>query len=412
MAWYDSLLRDPTYDTTDVGQQLATPGFSADQALYGGYSQNDTQGRVAIDSALKAVSDAAGLPNYDWRPALEAFSGQHYQQFGSTYQGSTPFQNIIAGVVANDPNPQIQSAWQQVGPQITQDASQGYQSFIANNEARDKRHKLGMLAAVAAPLAAWGGAALLGGGSAGAAGGTGLSAGATGAGGLSLAAPEVAGAAGLGSGLGTGVGTAGTAGTALGSGFFGAEALAPLTGAAGGAAAAGGSSALGRLLGLGQTGEDVLKVGGAVVPSLLGMYASDKQTDAYKDLANQYMAMGAPYRQGLADITNDPNKFFQGQQAQLATDAVLRRLSAGGNPAANPYMQAQGINALWNEYGKERDRLAGYGGLTAYNAAAPGAANQAIGSQANIYNALGYGIDKLTAPKAPTLQDLLRGANI
>jgi hypothetical protein len=141
------------------------------------------------------------------------------------------------------------------------------------------------------------------------------------------------------------------------------------------------------------------------------MYASNKQTDALTGLANQYMEMGAPYRSKLAEISDNPQAFYDSPQAQQATESVMRRLSAThGNVAGSPYAQALTVDALSGQYGQERDRLAGYGGLTQYNAAAPGAATAAIGSQANFYNALGGGIADVTTPRnrPSTLAEILR----
>jgi hypothetical protein len=120
------------------------------------------------------------------------------------------------------------------------------------------------------------------------------------------------------------------------------------------------------------------------------------------------MAMGAPYRSQLANISNDPSQFYNSTAAQQAMKSYNQQLTpTTGNPAGSPYAQALGIEALYKQYGAERDRLAGYGGLTQYNAAAPGAASNAIGSQANLYNAVGYGAGQLLNPQ-PTLQDILK----
>jgi hypothetical protein len=180
-------------------------------------------------------------------------------------------------------------------------------------------------------------------------------------------------------------------------------------GTVGGTAATG--TALQRILDGSATTQDYLTLTGQVAPAALGMYASGQQTDALTGLANRYMEMGAPYRSRLEEISADPNQFYDSPQAQQATESVLRRLSAThGNVAGSPYGQALTIDALAGQYGQERDRLAGYGGLTQYNAAAPGAATAAIGSQANFYNALGGGIADVTTPRTQprTLAEILR----
>jgi len=170
-------------------------------------------------------------------------------------------------------------------------------------------------------------------------------------------------------------------------------------------------TALQRILDGSATTQDYLTLTGQVAPAALGMYASGQQTDALTGLANKYMEMGAPYRSRLEEISADPSQFYESPQAQQATESVLRRLSAThGNVAGSPYAQALTTDALFGQYGQERDRLAGYGGLTQYNAAAPGAATAAIGSQANFYNALGGGIADVTTPRTQprTLAEILR----
>jgi hypothetical protein len=168
---------------------------------------------------------------------------------------------------------------------------------------------------------------------------------------------------------------------------------------ASGGGTAGGAAAPGSL-------ERILAAG---LPAALGYLGADKQADAMGDLAERYIAMGEPYRQKLAEISADPSVFYDSPTATKATDAVLRRLSVGGNPAGNPYAQALTIDALYDQYGRERDRLAGFGGLTQYNAAAPSAATAAIGADANKYNAIGAGLaDYFNPPRRVSLSDILR----
>jgi hypothetical protein len=143
-----------------------------------------------------------------------------------------------------------------------------------------------------------------------------------------------------------------------------------------------------------------------VLPAALSAYGSYAQSQELGDLAKRYEGYGAPYRQTLADISADPSKFYDSPTATKATDAILRKLSIAGNPAGNPYSQALGVDALYKEYGAERDRLAGFGGLTQYNAAAPAAATGAINAQGSIYGDIGYGIGNVMNPK-PTLAQQL-----
>jgi hypothetical protein len=72
------------------------------------------------------------------------------------------------------------------------------------------------------------------------------------------------------------------------------------------------------------------------------------------------------------------------------------------------------VDALYDQYGAERDRLAGYGGLTQYASAAPGAASQAIGAKGTVFGDLGYGVGSVLnpPPKQMTLAELLRNARV
>ena len=270
----------------------------------------------------------------------------------------------------------------------------------------------GLAGAGAAGGATAGGTEALGTGiTAGATGAGGLSAGATGAGGIT-AGGTAAGAGGIGAGT-----AAVTGAGALAPGAFAAESLYPVAGgqtaaALGGAGTAAGTAASGtalsRILAGGGTDADWLQVIGQAGPSILSAIGSYSQAGDYKDLANKYMAMGAPYREELSRISADPNAFYTSPTATKATESVLQRLSAThGNPAGSPFAQSLTIDALYDEYGKERDRLAGFGGLTAYNQAAPGASAAGIGAQGAVLGDIGFGLGNVLNPQ-PSLAQLLR----
>ena len=265
------------------------------------------------------------------------------------------------------------------------------------------------------------------GGAAGAAAGTGAAAGGAAGSGVTVGSAAGAGSPtviGTATGSGQFVNAAGQAiPAAAGAGAGAAPALASGTttggtftpavqgATTGGTAAAGvgGATALQRILSGNGTDADYLSVIGQVAPSLLSAYGSSQQADDYKELADKYMAMGAPYRDELARISADPNAFYTSPTATKATEAVLQRLSSQyGNPAGNPYAQSLTIDALYDKYGSERDRLAGYGGLTQYNAAAPGAAGTAINAEGSVYGDIGYGIGNVMNPQQQTLAQLLR----
>jgi hypothetical protein len=133
------------------------------------------------------------------------------------------------------------------------------------------------------------------------------------------------------------------------------------------------------------TAADWLSVLGTAAPGLLAAYASNQQADAIKDAAAQqqarydeFKAMGAPYRTRLSDLFKDPNAFLSSPEVRtpvdLATQSWSRALSAKhGNPiesmTALGELQDRSSNLLFSRLGEEKDRLAGFGGLSAYNSA-------------------------------------------
>ena len=163
--------------------------------------------------------------------------------------------------------------------------------------------------------------------------------------------------------------------------------------------------------------DDWLRLAGAAAPGLIGAFASNQQTGAITDLANKSAGFGAPYRQRLSDLYADPSSFLSSPEVQVpvqqGTDALARALSAKvGNPVGN--MSAMGelqnyaSNQLFGRLGQEKDRLAGFGGLSAYTNAAPGLEQSAIASNANMWNALGSSASNVFNPPT-TLEQLLKG---
>lgn len=190
----------------------------------------------------------------------------------------------------------------------------------------------------------------------------------------------------------------------VGSGLSTTNALSMLQKALGGDTSA--LSAIGGALS-GSGSSSIWDMFGKLLPAGLGMYASNQQANKLSELAQKYQDFGAPYRQKLAEISADPNAFYNSDGAQKATDTVLRKLSIGGNPAGSANKQALTIDSLYDQYGKERDRLAWFGGLTNYNRAAPQLETQAIGANANMWNAAGAGLNDIFNPK-PSLSELFK----
>jgi hypothetical protein len=152
--------------------------------------------------------------------------------------------------------------------------------------------------------------------------------------------------------------------------------------------------------------QQILKAAGRAVPAALGVAGAKQQQDQFQRLADQYSSYGAPYRERLAALYADPSSFLKSQEVmapvQQASDIAAHSLSTGGNPIASgnslQQLQDYSANQLFGRLGQEKDRLAGFGGLTQYNAAAPGAATNAINAGSNIFNALGAGAADIFNP--------------
>lgn len=188
-----------------------------------------------------------------------------------------------------------------------------------------------------------------------------------------------------------------------------------------GAGATGGKTSTGigwldSLLGGGISGQTV----GAGLSALLGYKASQDQTKALTDQANRFAEMGAPYRQKLSDLYANPDSFLRSEAVQRpvqqGTDMLMRSLSTQGNPwgSGNALQQGQdyATNKLAGLLGQEKDRLAGFGGLSSYNQAAPQASNEAIKSSANAWNALGSGAANIFNPPETQAQTMANWAKI
>ena len=187
-----------------------------------------------------------------------------------------------------------------------------------------------------------------------------------------------------------------------------------LAGGTGAGSGAAGSTALGRLLRLGQTGQDALSVGGAVAPGVLGYLGAGKQSDAYRDVANQYLNIGAPYRSSLeASYQPGFDLFAQpgyGESLDRLADISARSYSKFGNPAGSPTSQAgifrdvlnEGYNPMLTSY---RGQLGQFGGL-GLNTAGAGSMGGA-GVAGGQYDAIGYGLGSLMNPQ-PKWEDIFK----
>lgn len=159
---------------------------------------------------------------------------------------------------------------------------------------------------------------------------------------------------------------------------------------------------------------DWAKLLGSLGAAGLGAYASNKQSSAMDNLAQRYEGYGAPYRQKLSDLYKNPSSFLNSDEVQkpvqMGTDALMRSLSTKGNPfgSGNALQQGQSYasDQLFGRLGQEKDRLAGFGGLASYNGAAPQVASNAIGSNANMYNAIGSGLGNIFNPPKSSAQTM------
>jgi len=134
--------------------------------------------------------------------------------------------------------------------------------------------------------------------------------------------------------------------------------------------------------------------------AILGYLGAGQQADAFRDVANQNLALGAPYRDTLTqsyqpgfDLASQPG---YGDAFNRMADISARSYSAShGNPAGNPSAQAGILGDVWNQsylpaLSNFRGQLGQFGGLglNTSGAAQLGGAQTAGGG----LNAIGYGL--------------------
>ena len=175
------------------------------------------------------------------------------------------------------------------------------------------------------------------------------------------------------------------------------------------------SNVLKALLGdSGEGGASWVKTLGSLGAAGLGAYASNKQTTALEDMAKRYEGYGAPYRQKLSDLYANPDGFLNSKEVQtpvqMGTTNLMRSLSTQGNPfgSGNALQQGQSYasDQLFSRLGQEKDRLAGYGGLSSYSQAAPTAATNAIQSGGNVYGSIASGLGDIFNPRKSSVETM------
>lgn len=281
------------------------------------------------------------------------------------------------------------------------------------------------------------GGAVLGAGALGAFGGAGAAGGVGGtAGGLSAAdaalidaanaglwggAEAGAGAAAGGGFIGGASGGGSIAGEGALSGLAGGGSGAGVSGAVGGGTLSGGAaagagaltqaagSAMSRILDGTATAADWTSVLGAGASAGLGVAGSIAQGNSYENVADKYLALGAPYRDKLLEtyqpgysIANSPDFM---NALDVGAQAAARATSAkSGNPVDNPgaYAEMQkyisGSLAL-PQLNTTRSQLGTFGQLGVNTAGTNDTA--AAGTTTGAYNALGTGLAAVTRPDDP-----------
>ena len=162
-------------------------------------------------------------------------------------------------------------------------------------------------------------------------------------------------------------------------------------------------------------GTDYSRLLGTLGAAGLGAYGANQSAEAYERLANQYMGMGAPYRERLAASYANPEAYLTSPEVTASVDqgtnALARALSVKGNPAGNATalqgLQSYATNSLYGQLGNERQRLANFGGLSQLTGGAPSAAMAGINAGQGVYDAAGWGLNKTFNPQ-PTMADLIR----
>jgi hypothetical protein len=151
-------------------------------------------------------------------------------------------------------------------------------------------------------------------------------------------------------------------------------------------------------------------------PAALGAYGANQQAEAYKELSDKYMGLGAPSRDRYESsfqpgftMASDPG--YSDALAQT-TKETLHQLSPGGNPAGSPNAWEQTLKDVNAKFAfpaldNYRRTNAGAGGLAALTSAAPGAASAGINADRGVYDAIGAGAADIFSPPR-SLSDLLR----
>jgi hypothetical protein len=155
---------------------------------------------------------------------------------------------------------------------------------------------------------------------------------------------------------------------------------------------------------------DLTSLLGSLGAAGLGAYGANQQADSFGELSQQYLNMGAPYRDKLYqsyqpgfDLAQaDPA--FQGALDQAGQSAARATSARVGNPVDNPGAYAEMQKYITNsvalpQLNTYRSQLGTFGQFGT-NQAGSAQSNQ-IQSQGGMYDALGYGLGQITQPENP-----------
>lgn len=173
-------------------------------------------------------------------------------------------------------------------------------------------------------------------------------------------------------------------------------------------AAGAGGTALSRLLNGSATPSDYASLLGTLGATGLGVYSANKQADSLSALADRNFAIGAPsrdryegsYAPGFT-MANDPG---YADSLDQAMQSYLRKASTGGNALSNPGVSAEALKYVtagtaYPALQNYRNQNAATGGYNAFNTAAPGSAQTAVGAQSGALTNLAGGISDILNPQ-------------
>jgi len=141
-----------------------------------------------------------------------------------------------------------------------------------------------------------------------------------------------------------------------------------------------------------------------LLPAGIGAYASSQQADAIRQIAERSRADREPFRQKALGYLNDPNSYATGPGA-ATLDAVLRRLSVGGNPIGDPAKLGIATSAGLQDW---RNTVLGLGnlGLAGEDTRASLDLN-AVKADKGVWDSLGAGVADVVKPQK-SLEDILK----